>query len=205
MVTLGGFTADVGSSNEQRGGFVHEIGHNFGLGHNNNDGPGASCIHGSVMNYGYTMSGTGLGNNLNYSYSTGVALLKEDCGLTGTDLVNGLRCVRVGDPSPKNKNATIDCTPTVGVGEASCDCDIDEWDSLVLAGTGGSWASGLPAGTPFEAVEAARADFVGELRAARPRYTEAHRRILAARRQRLRDMNAHDVIYDPVTERSYQQ
>jgi len=57
IVSLGGFTNQVGSLAEQTGTFIHELGHNLGLGHGGGDGVNHKPNYLSVMSYNYQMSG----------------------------------------------------------------------------------------------------------------------------------------------------
>jgi uncharacterized repeat protein (TIGR01451 family) len=57
MVSLGSFTNQVGSLAEQTGTFIHELGHNLGLGHGGGDGVNRKPNYLSVMSYNFQMSG----------------------------------------------------------------------------------------------------------------------------------------------------
>jgi hypothetical protein len=57
LVTLGGWTDDVGSVNEQAGTFIHELGHGLGLKHGGNDHGNFKPNYLSVMNYFFQTRG----------------------------------------------------------------------------------------------------------------------------------------------------
>lgn len=103
------------SAAEQRGTFIHELGHNLSLSHNGNDTTNQySAVHNSVMNYRYQFAGvTGTGRHT-YSFGTNA------CAACST--------------SPKLKCA--ECRAGVfgcgGSGCDTCDCDVNEWGTLKL-------------------------------------------------------------------------
>ncbi|MEJ3748146.1 DUF11 domain-containing protein [Actinomycetes bacterium KLBMP 9797] len=57
MVSLGGWTNDVGSTREQAGTFAHELGHALGLGHGGGDRINCKPNYHSIMNYVYQFTG----------------------------------------------------------------------------------------------------------------------------------------------------
>jgi hypothetical protein len=57
VVTLGNFSAGVGSVQEQAGTLMHELGHNLGLRHGGCNDDNLRSSYGSVMNYAYQMDG----------------------------------------------------------------------------------------------------------------------------------------------------
>lgn len=100
---------------EQRGTFIHELGHNLALSHNGNEVANQySVVHDSVMNYRYQFSG--VSNSGWHSYSFG----DNACAACGT--------------SPKSeciscRNGFMGCGfPGCG----TCDCDLNEWGTLAL-------------------------------------------------------------------------
>ncbi|MEO8905542.1 MAG: hypothetical protein ABI488_23745 [Polyangiaceae bacterium] len=126
IVTLGsGFTGTNGSTLEQRGTYVHELGHNLSLVHNGNgDNGGAnSCVHTSVMNYRYQLGGWGDGTTptlRKQAYSRGSCdAVGKSCGNTCT-----AACVPKTENSPKSA-----CIVT---NNGSCDCDKPEWTAVNL-------------------------------------------------------------------------
>jgi len=113
IVSLGCWSSP--SVNEQRGTFIHELGHNLDLGHNGNDVAGQfSVVHDSVMNYRYQFPG--VSNSGWHSYSYGL----NGCEACGTS--PKARCVSC-------RNGFLGCS-LPGCGE--CDCDVGEWGSLHL-------------------------------------------------------------------------
>ncbi|MCP3105270.1 hypothetical protein LZ198_41020 [Myxococcus sp. K15C18031901] len=113
IVSLGCWSSP--SAYEQRGTFIHELGHNLNLDHNGNDVSGQfSVVHNSVMNYRYQFPG--VSNSGWHSYSYGVNGC-ESCGTSPK-----ARCVTC-------RSGFLGCNlPGCG----SCDCDVGEWGSLVL-------------------------------------------------------------------------
>ncbi|MFP2929875.1 hypothetical protein ACLESO_32715 [Pyxidicoccus sp. 3LG] len=113
IISMGCWTSP--SAQEQRGTFIHELGHNLALDHNGNDVAGKySVVHDSVMNYRYQL--TGVSNSGWHSYSYG-----------------GNGCFSC-DSSPKSE--CIECRDGfLGCGFpgcGSCDCDVNEWGTLEL-------------------------------------------------------------------------
>ncbi|MCP3139588.1 hypothetical protein [Pyxidicoccus xibeiensis] len=103
------------SAQEQRGTFIHELGHNLALDHNGNDVPDQySVVHDSVMNYRYQLSG--VGHSGWHSYS------------------NGDNACAACAASPKSE--CIECRDGfMGCGFpgcSTCDCDLNEWGMLEL-------------------------------------------------------------------------
>jgi len=58
IVSLGSFTNEVGSTNQQAGTFMHELGHNLGLKHGGQDDTNCKPNYLSVMNHAYQFSAT---------------------------------------------------------------------------------------------------------------------------------------------------
>jgi hypothetical protein len=54
IVTLGSWGGQTGSDNDQSGAFMHELGHNIGLGHGGNSGTNFKPNYPSIMNYANT-------------------------------------------------------------------------------------------------------------------------------------------------------
>jgi hypothetical protein len=103
------------AAGDQRGTFLHELGHNFSLGHNGNDVNNQfSTVHNSVMNYRYQFAGVAGTGRHTYSFGTNACMACES--------------------SPKA--ACGECRSGVfGCGWAgcgSCDCDVNEWGMLAL-------------------------------------------------------------------------
>lgn len=127
IISLGCWSSPT--SAEQRGTFIHELGHNLALSHNGNDVVNQySTVHNSVMNYRYQFSGvTGTGRHT-YSFGTNA------CAACSS--------------SPKA--ACADCRNGVGgcgwFGCDTCDCDVNEWGTLALDfSNDGDASDGAPA------------------------------------------------------------
>ncbi len=67
IVSLGSFAGGRGSTGEQTGTFMHELGHNLGLGHGGGDDVNNKPNYFSVMNYYWQLDG--LPDGLGYNYS----------------------------------------------------------------------------------------------------------------------------------------
>ncbi|AEI64487.1 hypothetical protein [Corallococcus macrosporus] len=113
IVSLGCWSSP--SLQEQRGTFIHELGHNLALDHNGNEVPGqTSVVHASVMNYRYQMLGVGSPGWHTYSFGANA------CAACGTSPKS--RCVSCRD-------GFLGCGfPGCG----SCDCDVNEWGAVEL-------------------------------------------------------------------------
>ncbi len=74
IVSLGGWTNNVGSVQEQAGTFMHELGHNLGLDHGGRDGINFKPNYLSIMNYAFQVVGittkTPNGNVTRFDYSS---------------------------------------------------------------------------------------------------------------------------------------
>ncbi|XXF77399.1 pre-peptidase C-terminal domain-containing protein [Myxococcaceae bacterium GXIMD 01537] len=146
------------SQAEQRGTFIHELGHNLALSHNGNDVSNQySSVHNSVMNYRYQFSGVPSTGRHTYSFGTNSCAACES--------------------SPKAACST--CRSGVlgcgWFGCGSCDCDVNEWATLAFDFSSDSDASdGAPAGRSPRA-ESFEPDDKGGPRKARARmpYVEA--------------------------------
>jgi alpha-tubulin suppressor-like RCC1 family protein len=97
VVSLGGSTSGIGTTPEQAGTFMHELGHNLGLRHGGNDDQNYEPNYLSVMNYSFQMSGLLSNTNdglLDYSRFGNIptldeAHLNETVGLNGGATIAG--------------------------------------------------------------------------------------------------------------------
>jgi hypothetical protein len=139
---------------EQRGTFVHELGHNLNFTHNGNDSadPNArSFTHASVMNYRYQIDGVPTSSGNRHTYSFG----RNPCVPCAT--------------SPKQA-----CANARGSGmcwaEGGCDCDYNEWTNRLLTFTSNN--NPIQVGTDIH--ELADHDALGK------RFTKRHREPLTS-------------------------
>lgn len=96
VISLGGWTNQVGTANEQAGVFMHELGHNLGLQHGGNNGINRKPNYLSVMNYFFQTRGLIINNlegNLDYSQFALPSLnenngLNEVAGLKGGSVIS---------------------------------------------------------------------------------------------------------------------
>lgn len=71
IVTLGTWhNNDGGTDDEKIGSFIHELGHNLGLRHGDNDDTNYKPNHFSVMNYAYQVTGIEINGNYQFTYQT---------------------------------------------------------------------------------------------------------------------------------------
>ena len=80
VVSLGVYSGQVGTSLQQAGTFMHELGHNLGLDHGGYDDVGFKPNYLSVMNYLFQFNGliiNGLGGNIDYSRFNSIPDLNE--------------------------------------------------------------------------------------------------------------------------------
>ena len=78
LVSLGSWTGQVGTFNDQAGTFMHELGHNLGLDHGGGDGVNCKPNYLSVMSYAFQV--TGLQPGVIFDYSRDI--------LPGTGILN---------------------------------------------------------------------------------------------------------------------
>ena len=96
LVTLGGWTGDVGSINEQAGTLMHELGHNLGLRHGGDDHGNYKPNYLSIMNYSFQNRGLRIGGtDGHFDYSRFLlpnlneSALNENNGISGVAAAAG--------------------------------------------------------------------------------------------------------------------
>jgi uncharacterized repeat protein (TIGR01451 family) len=77
LISLGLWTGQTGTTLQQAGTFMHEFGHDMGLGHGGGDGLNFKPNYMSVMNYRFQTTGRVPGNIIDYSRSVLQPLLVE--------------------------------------------------------------------------------------------------------------------------------
>lgn len=77
-ITLGSFPFQVGTTLQQAGVFMHELGHDLGLGHGGSDQINNKPNYLSVMNYTFTTTGRVPGNIIDYSISALATLVETN-------------------------------------------------------------------------------------------------------------------------------
>ena len=95
LVTDGGWNGSAGfTRTQERGTFMHELGHGLGLGHGGADGSNYKPNYFSIMSYNYQLTGLMPGSDLSYSRSAlsplNEAALSEAAGLDPDGLATGL-------------------------------------------------------------------------------------------------------------------
>ncbi|MBO3101090.1 choice-of-anchor L domain-containing protein [Cellulomonas fengjieae] len=92
VVSLGGWSGDVGTVDEQAGTFMHELGHNLGLGHGGDDHTNRKPNYLSVMNYLF-QSGLPLGSET-FDYSPFARADLDEDALVEADGIGAPQSVR---------------------------------------------------------------------------------------------------------------
>jgi hypothetical protein len=150
LVTLGGWTGSVGTTNEQAGTLIHEFGHNLSLRHGGNDHANYKPNYLSVMSYFFQTRGLRVGGadgTFDFSRTLLPSLdenaLDETVGITspgtagyGTRYYSG-GVARIADAinGPIDWNADGD-----GGADASVAIDINNSGARSVLGTSNNWA-----------------------------------------------------------------
>jgi len=138
IVSIGHY-ATGGSLVQYSGTTIHELGHAFMLGHNDNDLGGTSVINRSIMNYRYQLVGVpdnAVGDSP-YRYSSDNASNRTDLDWQYNNIVpdtgaNGcLNSAAEANLSPKQP--CVDARPNA---QPTCDCTFDEWAIIDLDSAG---------------------------------------------------------------------
>jgi hypothetical protein len=185
IVSLGGFTQNVGTSQEKAGTLMHELGHTLGLQHGGTDNRHYKPNYLSVMNYFFQLNGLAINNvqgNFDYSrfpLDAEESSLNESRGLTsnvGMAKYSSLyKCCRLCKNSPGQPvqivsiaaarvdwNCDASYASTVrtdvnGDNEVSKLSGADDWSRIVLKPTGAS-AGAAPGLAPDDEITPSQAD-----------------------------------------------
>ena len=155
LVTLGGWTGDVGTVNQQAGTLAHELGHNLNLRHGGDDNTNRKPNYLSIMSYSFQTRGLRIGGfDGNFDYSRFVlptlneAALDETIGLSGVAAAAGYG-TRYFDASAiqrlVNSLTTIDwngdgdaldnpVAVNINNGSGTLLNGFDDWDAIVFNG-----------------------------------------------------------------------
>lgn len=140
LVTLGNFTRHVGTSREQAGALMHELGHNLGLRHGGCDDVNFKTEYRSVMNYAYQMAGLARGGDRDViDFARGrvpsldASLAEADTGLLdrAADAPGGSSTAPRAVPSGTPRTPDVAPQPS---GSRSCGdmAAFDDWGSVRL-------------------------------------------------------------------------
>jgi hypothetical protein len=152
IVSLGSWTDGVGTTNEQAGTFMHELGHNLGLRHGGDDHANYEPNFLSIMNYSFQTRGLIInGQEGRFDYSR-FALpnldennLDETVGLNGGTAVNnyGTRyyCSGGGDRIVNNANGQIDWNCNGDSSNTNVQTDINKDSNQAVLGSYNDWAN----------------------------------------------------------------
>jgi hypothetical protein len=164
IVSLGSFTNQVGSANEQAGTLMHELGHNLGLRHGGGDDVNYKPNFLSIMTYAFQMQGlviNGVAGNIDYSRFALATLdevhLNETSGVGAAAATYGTRRFCGASLLPvTNATAAIDwnCNATPNEPDVAYDVNhsgaanqllsgFDDWANLKLKG-GAIGLAGVP-------------------------------------------------------------
>ena len=137
IVSLGGWTSDVGSANEQAGTFMHELGHNLGLRHGGEDHTQWKPNYISVMNYAFQTRGLfigGTGGYFDYSRYDFPDLnennLNETTGIGSSAAIGTYHFCGLGDMRPDTDARLVDW---------NCDGDSTDTGVIYNINQGMSW------------------------------------------------------------------
>lgn len=157
----------TGTTNEQAGTFMHELGHNLGLRHGGDDHGNYEPNFLSVMNYSFQMQGLTINGGAGHFDYSRFALpdldenaLDETVGLNGGPPINGYGTryyCWLGERRVINANGQIDWNCNLNSAEVNVQADInqdsqltilssyDDWDNLIFEGGAIGYTGTMPA------------------------------------------------------------
>lgn len=150
IVSLGGWSGDVGSVNQQAGTFMHELGHGLSLKHGGNDHKNYKPNYLSVMNYSFQTRGLRIsGTDGNFDYSSFLlpsldeAHLNEANGISSGIVEANNYGTRYYDLTGSARlandiNGNIDWSGE-GVSDTDIGVDINKSGLLTVLGTVDNW------------------------------------------------------------------
>jgi len=151
-VSLGSWSGGVGTTNEQAGTFMHELGHNLGLRHGGDDHTNYEPNFLSIMNYSFQTRGLRINSQDGHFDYSRFALpdlnesnLDETVGLNGGAAINdcGTRyyCAGGGDRIVDNANGQIDWNCNGNSTDTNVQTDINKDSNQGTLGSYNDWAN----------------------------------------------------------------
>ncbi len=152
IVSLGSWSGGVGTTNEQAGTFMHELGHNLGLRHGGDDHTNYEPNFLSIMNYSFQTRGLRINSQDGHFDYSRFALpdlnesnLDETVGLNGGVAINdyGTRyyCASGGDRVVGNANGQIDWNCNGNSTDTNVQTDINKDSIQGVLGSYNDWAN----------------------------------------------------------------
>ncbi|MEW5803915.1 MAG: chitobiase/beta-hexosaminidase C-terminal domain-containing protein, partial [bacterium] len=149
IISLGSWTNQVGTVNEQAGTFMHELGHNLGLRHGGDDHANYEPNYLSIMSYAFQTRGlrfNGLDGNFDYSRfhlpNLDENSLNEAVGLNGGQSIDhyGTRYYcQSGEQIINSANASVDWNCNGNAFESNVAADLNQDNQRTVLGSYHDW------------------------------------------------------------------